>query len=63
MGINAYSVTGVSGQETLTNIATTGINLFFNLTTGHLNVTSINADAGTVSLLTAVGNITLGSTA
>jgi len=38
MGITAYSVTALPGQETLTNIVTTGLDFSFTAATGFLNV-------------------------
>ena len=45
------NVAGGAGTTTLTNIQTTGIAFSYTALTGHLNVTSLNADAGTVASL------------
>ncbi len=63
LGITTYSVSGSSGQETLTNIQTTGIAFTYTLSTGNLNVTSLNTDAGTITMTVSAGNFNLGSSA
>jgi len=63
LGLIAYSVTGSPNAQTLTNIQTTGLDFWFTLSVGNLNVTSVNTGSGRITLTASLLGINLGASA